>query len=131
MLPVYNSAFLDNHTSGVDAFAQDDYMMHVNYCHPPIAVIPRLVTFLSLNWPRAKCIIIFPYWTAQAWFLPMCKLCNAIYFLPATGNALFEKAHAFPATKMAKNESWQYLVGYMNLPILNPPNLHSLMAAGN
>ena len=32
--------------SGVDAFAQNDYLQHINFCHPPIALLPRLVTFL-------------------------------------------------------------------------------------
>ena len=69
---------------------------------------------------------MFPYWTAQPWFLPLCKLCDVAYILPLTGNALFEKVHAFPCANYVKSERWEYLIGFMNLPITADPNLCKL-----
>ncbi len=63
--------------------------------------------------------------------MPLCKICDEIYFLPISGNKLFEKVHAFPCKTIAKNEHWEYLVGFRNVDVKTKPNLKLLHVTGS
>jgi hypothetical protein len=43
----YNSYYLEEGASGIDAFAQTDYMQHVNYVFPPVSIVGRTLQFLK------------------------------------------------------------------------------------
>ena len=68
VLPYFNTFMPDPARMPVDAFAQSDWMRHVNWCHPPPQIIDKLVYFLdSLNF-EPPCVIFCPYWPAHSWF---------------------------------------------------------------
>ena len=119
---------MEETTYGVDAFAQNDYLEHVNYINPPVSLVPRVLKYIEEEWPTAKCIFIMPFWTAQPWFKNLCCMCNAVYKLPLKGIFLFEKVHDFPVQHFIKNNEWEYVVGFRNMPIKNPPNLSVISA---
>lgn len=72
VLPAFNSFVLEEHSHGVDAFAQTDYMTGVSFVHPPVVVLPRVVAFFRDEWPAARVVFVFPQWTTQPWFRPLC-----------------------------------------------------------
>ena len=68
VLPFFNTFMPDVARMPVDAFAQSDWLHHVNWCHPPPQIIDKLVYFLdSLNF-EPPCVIFCPYWPAHSWF---------------------------------------------------------------
>ena len=48
-------------------------------------------------------------------------MCETCFVLPHSGSKLFEKVHEFPAHKPVRNEYWQFVVGFRNMPIKNNP----------
>ena len=62
VLPVYNTMFWEPGSSGVDAFAQGDWMTKVNFCNPPFAQVARLVRFLTVERRGARALVIVPHW---------------------------------------------------------------------
>ena len=122
LLPRYNSYFLDGRSSGVDAFAQKDFLQHVNFVHPPIALLDKVHKLMSTHWPLACFVVVFPKWTTQPWFKPVVDACDIVLQLPVTGNACFHKVHNFPCGPYAKHDSWVYLVGFRNLKVTNHAN---------
>ena len=61
-----------------------------------------------------------PYWTSQPWFNDLLRMCTAAYFLPK--RELFLSLNAVPGKPYVKPE-WVFIVGFINLPILNIPSL--------
>lgn len=120
-LPLYNTLFKEPGSHGVDAFSQEDYLEHVNFVFPPIAMLPRVSGLFLRAWPQARAIFVFPRWTSQPWYNNYMDMCEACFVLPHSGSKLFEKVHEFPAHKPVRNEYWQFVVGFRNLPIHNNP----------
>lgn len=105
-LGLYNTMLHEPGSGGVDAFAQRNYLEHVNYMFPPVVLLPRVVKLLTEGWPNARAIVIFPRWTTQPWFAPLLRMCNVAYVLPVSGSALFEKVHQMPHHAPVRHESW-------------------------
>ena len=62
---LYNSQFVDIAANGIDAFAQDNYALHVNFFNPPISIMGRVTCFIIDNLPATtRLAIIFPMWEA-------------------------------------------------------------------
>ena len=57
LLPKYNSLFLDEYTTGVDAFAQKDWLEHTNFVHPPVSIMPRVL--MKANLFRIESVQLF------------------------------------------------------------------------
>ena len=69
LLPVYNTYFFEEGTSGVDAFAQTDWCNKKNFCNPPFSQIARVVKFLRGHHPTLPpTVLIAPKWRQQAWY---------------------------------------------------------------
>ena len=79
LLPVFNSYFLELSSSRVDAFAQTNWHAHVNFCHPPLAILGRLVNFLLHDVPSAHCLVIAPVWRSAPWFAPLLLHASCTY----------------------------------------------------
>lgn len=120
-LEVFNTMLNEPGSAGVDAFAQNDYLEHVNFMFPPVAMLSRVGNLLLQAWPTARAILVFPYWTTQPWFNLVHGMCDTCFLLPQRGSALFDKVHAFPMHPPVRNENWQFVVGFRNLPILQDP----------
>ncbi len=78
---VYNSKFADPETSGIDAFAQVDWPMHVNYCNPPWELLPRLVDFVE-QFSSMHAVVVAPLWPKAMWFAKLMSLSNDYYVIP-------------------------------------------------
>ena len=68
VLPFFNTYMPDPARMPVDAFAQNDWMHHANWCHPPPQIIGKLVYFLDSLDFEPSCVIFCPYWPAHHWF---------------------------------------------------------------
>lgn len=64
ILPRFNSYFYELGSGGVDCFAQTDFNDHINWMHPPFAVVNRCIAFLRRHYHLARCVLIVPYWSA-------------------------------------------------------------------
>ena len=82
LLPKFNSFFFEKDTCGVDAFAQDDWNLYLNYLNPPFPILGRVTNFLQYNEPNAKFILIAPYWVGSPWYGRLASLCDHIFLLP-------------------------------------------------
>ena len=107
--------FHDPTTAGVDAFAQHNFDEHVNFVHPPVPVLPRIVNFFTRDEPMARSVFVFPMWAAQPWYRALLRMCTHVYELPYAGNDCFEKVHSFPTQPYAKSHAWRYAVGFRNM----------------
>lgn len=119
---MFNTLFAEPGSAGIDALAQSDWDTHINYCFPPVAMIGRVMNFLLHVAPGARVILIFPFWVSQPWFNLVAQGCNKCYKLPLRGNALFTKVHKFACKPAVRQDTWEFCVGYRNLPIITPPN---------
>ena len=61
----YNSLHWDPYTSGIDALAQRDWMIHNNFVNPPIQLIPEVLNVIKSQ--KATATIVAPFWPAQPW----------------------------------------------------------------
>jgi hypothetical protein len=82
ILQNFNSLFYESSCSGIDAFAQENYLEHGNFCNPPYAVLGKLYKFITSTFPEAKYVLVFPQWTAQSWFANLLKLTTITLLLP-------------------------------------------------
>lgn len=80
LLPLYNAACLDPRAAGVDAFAQDDWRDHINFCNPDFGDLPRLAHLLQES--GAAAVVVAPFWPAQAWFQTLSALATHQLLLP-------------------------------------------------
>lgn len=46
-LTLFNTLFKEPGSAGIDAFAQNDYMEHVNFMFPPVPMLPRVGNLLT------------------------------------------------------------------------------------
>lgn len=60
----FNSFFYEPNCAGVDAFAQNDWEAGLNWVHPPLSLIDKVLLFLRSNAPTATCLILVPKWQA-------------------------------------------------------------------
>ncbi len=67
----FNTYFYEPGTSGVDAFAQNDWTQGLNWVHPPLCLIDRVLLSLLECAPTAQCLILVPLWRALAWYLTL------------------------------------------------------------
>jgi hypothetical protein len=65
----------------VDAFSQADWAAGRSWCHPPIALLPRLA--LLLRESRAAATVVAPDWPAQAWYQALRTLATRWERVPA------------------------------------------------
>ena len=75
---VFNSHDWCPSTTGVNAFAQPDWLDQLNWCNPPFWMIGRLVRFLKVT--GAEAVIIVPYWTRAPWWPLVCR--DGVHFAP-------------------------------------------------
>jgi hypothetical protein len=64
VLPRYNTYYPSEYGAPIDAFAQGDWGVEGNYCHPPVALLNRLVSFLRGLPCPAVTVVLAPYWPA-------------------------------------------------------------------
>lgn len=76
MLPFYNTYMPCLSRMPVDAFAQRDWMVHQNWCHPPPSILGKLVHFLLAFDTLPCCVVYVPYWPAHPWFSPLLTACS-------------------------------------------------------
>jgi hypothetical protein len=81
LLARFNSAHAHPLSSGVDAFSQADWAAGRSWCHPPIALLPRLA--LLLRESRAAATVVAPDWPAQAWYQALRSLATRWERVPA------------------------------------------------
>lgn len=123
LLATFNSYYFEQNTHGVDAFAQTNWGEHVNFVHPPVSILGRVVQFLEGDIPQgSRVIIVFPIWQSQPWFMQLLRMCNLVQQLPCKGNACFQKVGNFPGNDYVKNNAWQFAVGYINVRAQTIPN---------
>ena len=86
LLPTYNSRYRDPYSSGVDAFAQRDWHMHMNFINAPFRLISRILSRYSItrrkppslphgglprsgsgSWSKCPYVLLFGYQTAQTY----------------------------------------------------------------
>lgn len=60
----------------IDAFAQHDWHLHRNWCHPPPHILDKLTDFLSCFKPIPSCVVFTPYWPAHTWFTGLLDLAD-------------------------------------------------------
>lgn len=72
----FNSYFYEPGCTGVDAFAQTNWMEGLNYVYPPLSCIGRTLYFLCTHYPLAKVAFIAPKWRAQPWFRELRDKCE-------------------------------------------------------
>ena len=61
--PTFNSYFQETGSAGVDAFSQENWLEHTNYCNPPFSQLGRLTKFLREFKPNLpRCVVIAPRW---------------------------------------------------------------------
>ena len=63
LLPRYNSRYLDPHTMGVDALAQQNWHREMNWVNPPWRLLHK--TLLVIQMQRAHATVIAPWWPSQ------------------------------------------------------------------
>lgn len=71
MLPFFNTYMPSAARAPIDAFAQCDWMLYRNWCHPPAHILDKLVHFLDGMSFAPSCVIFTPYWPAHSWFSPL------------------------------------------------------------
>ena len=81
LLPAWNSEMYAPGSAGVNAFAQTDWGGQVNWCHPPVRLVPQLVQHLQLT--GAAATVLVPHWPAQSWYAPLLALADDVLQLPA------------------------------------------------
>ena len=62
----FNSQWHCPGAAGVDAFAQNDWRMHRNWCNPPWQLLDKLARHLSST--GAAATVVTPAWDHTAWF---------------------------------------------------------------
>ena len=66
-LPTFNTFLPCPRTCGVDAFAQGDWLRHVNWVHPPPMLAGKVLQFLRAHFPTARVVMFLPWWPAAPW----------------------------------------------------------------
>ena len=79
---MYNSYFYEFNTAGIDAFAQLDWDVHLNFCNRPFSQMGRLTNYIMYHVPNAPIILVAPYWTGAPWFESLWNTMDDIYLLP-------------------------------------------------
>lgn len=64
----FNSLFIEPHSGGVDAFAQEDWNDKLNWVNPPVVIINKVVSFLEASYPSARVLLLTPCWPAKYWY---------------------------------------------------------------
>ena len=87
-LPRYNSAWADQRSAGVNAFAQpsSDWLASNNFCCPPWDLLPRLAQLLVET--GAPATVVAPCWPAQAWYQLLQERSCEVLHLPASPSLL-------------------------------------------
>lgn len=79
-LPLFNSAWASPGSHGVDAFSQEDWAHHVNYCNPPWELLDRLAQHLRET--GAAATVVAPHWPARAWYQQLQEMAADTLILP-------------------------------------------------
>lgn len=93
LLPVFNSERAEPRSAGVDAFAQRDWRTGRSWCHPPVALLPRLIDHLRQT--GAEATVVAPDWPAQQWFQQLRALASTWEVIPAR-----QRPYASPAAEL-------------------------------
>ena len=70
-------------TAGVNAFAQSDWLAHLNWCNPPFWMIGRLIRFLQQT--GAEAVVVVPLWQRSVWWPLVCP--DGVHFAPFVTDA--------------------------------------------
>ena len=65
-LPRFNSRFMEPHSEGIDALAQQNWQSENNFVNPPFRLLSRVLDVIEAQ--GATATIIAPKWIAQPWF---------------------------------------------------------------
>jgi hypothetical protein len=65
----WNTKFYEPGSAGINALAQHNYGLYLNYCCPPVALLERLVPILVQQ--KGETILICPYWPAAGWWVTL------------------------------------------------------------
>ena len=106
VLPAFNSMCLDPKSAGTDAFAQENWEDHLNFCNPPFAELPRLAHLLRDS--GAAAVVVAPYWPAQGWFQALQELAVESFILPQHLVCLSQPPS--PRSERSGPTSWQAIV---------------------
>jgi hypothetical protein len=82
LLSLFNSYLYEENTSGVDAFAQNNWHLHTNFCNPPLAILGRFANFLIYEVGPVPVAAIVPFWPGAPWFSQLCFYMDAVFYLP-------------------------------------------------
>ena len=109
-LNCFNSFHWCPGTNGVDAFAQHNWLRHVNWCNPPFWLIGRLVAFLREV--GAAAVIVVPFWVGAPWWRIMCP--DGIHWANFVKDwrVLLPSVHLFSSGFCSGNERGVRVPGY-------------------
>jgi hypothetical protein len=68
----WNTKFYEPGSAGINALAQHNYGLYLNYCCPPVALLERLVPILVQQ--KGEAILICPYWPAAGWWVTLASV---------------------------------------------------------
>ena len=82
-VPRFNGAWGEEAAEGVDAFAQpaSHWCQEINWCVPPVGLLPQLVQFLRVS--GAAATVVAPDWPAQSWAQELRELASEVVVIPA------------------------------------------------
>ena len=66
LIPTFNSRFWCPGTKGIDAFAQNDWAAHNNWCNAPFSRIGQVLAILAHQ--DAVATLITPFWPSALWW---------------------------------------------------------------
>ena len=73
---------MDRNSSGIDAFAQQNWTSVVNYVNAPFTIMGRVVNFLEYDVPTAQYVLVAPYWAGAPWYNRLIAISDKAYILP-------------------------------------------------
>ena len=65
-VPKYNSLYWDPLTCGVNALAQNDWILFNNYVNAPFSLLPKIIDTIVQQ--QAVATVTAPLWPCQVWF---------------------------------------------------------------
>ena len=98
----YNSLFLDPWTEAVDAMAQKNWNVEMNFCNPPFWMLNKILTKIEKE--EAEATVIAPMWTGQRWYQKLWKMSVKLPILLENSRKNFIKAGSTP--EPCKNKRW-------------------------
>lgn len=111
-VPRFNGAWGEEAAEGADAFAQPlpNWCREVNWCVPPVHLLPQLAQFLRAS--GAAATVVAPHWPAQSWAQDLRELSAETLLIPAAQHPLV----AAQPTESGRSEPGQWSVMCYRIP---------------